>query len=199
MESGRTDRDLLLRISRGDTAALGVVLDLYWAQLVDYVTKMGVDRDTAEDVTQQAFVRLWERRVGLKLDGSLRGLLYKIARNLCIDMCRRRSARERAAKRALDEQRRIPLPIDFLLRGELRATLSRAVNALPKRRREVFILVRQHGLSHREVSEALDLAPQTVANHLSMALLDLRESLAPQMLRESEPFHRAETQSSCRA
>jgi DNA-directed RNA polymerase specialized sigma24 family protein len=43
----------------------------------------------------------------------------------------------------------------------------------------VFVLVRYHGLSHREVGEALDLAPQTVANHLGLALADLRVTLAP--------------------
>jgi RNA polymerase sigma-70 factor (ECF subfamily) len=62
---------------------------------------------------------------------------------------------------------------------ELGRIIARAVDALPPRRRDVFVLVRYHGLSYREAAQVLDLAPQTVANHLSMALANLRDSLAP--------------------
>jgi RNA polymerase sigma factor (sigma-70 family) len=78
---------------------------------------------------------------------------------------------------------------DRLVGGELRAIISRAIDALPKRRREVFVLVRYYGLTHREAAKVLDLAPQTVANHLGMALADLRLSLVrylPDYYRSSE-------------
>jgi RNA polymerase sigma-70 factor (ECF subfamily) len=178
MEPDRTDCNLVLRLRNGDAGALSVVMQLHWTQLVNYVAALGVDRDTAEDVGQQAFVRLWERRDVLSIEGSLRGLLYRIARNLCFDVSRQRKARDRAAKRSVDASSS-PTPHDRLVGGELRAIIEAAVNALPKRRREVFVLVRYHGLTHREVAETLELAPQTVANHLGMALADLRVSLAP--------------------
>jgi RNA polymerase sigma factor (sigma-70 family) len=62
---------------------------------------------------------------------------------------------------------------------EFRALIVMAVDSLPLRRRQVFTLVRHYGLSYRETAAVLDLSPQTVANHLSLALADLRESLAP--------------------
>ena len=175
------DPELLDRVCRGDKNAFEDVVDTYWGSLVEYVALLGADCDTAEDVTQQVFMRLWERRGYLKIDGSLRGLIYKIARNLYFDLCRRRSARRRAAMRASEEIPAYELPIDQPLRDEIREAIVIAVNSLPKRRREVFVLVRHHGLSHNEVSEALNLAPQTVANHLSLALANLRETLAAQV------------------
>ena len=180
MAEDTKDFSLLDRVCRGDTTAFEDVVDTHWGSLVEYVAQLGGDWDTAEDITQQVFVRLWERRGYLKLDGSLKGLIYRIARNLYFDLCRRRNARRRAARRASEENPSYQLPFDQPLRDELREAIAHAVNSLPKRRREVFVLVRHHGLSHNEVSEALNLAPQTVANHLSLALANLRETLAVQ-------------------
>ncbi|NIM52174.1 MAG: hypothetical protein GTN78_18750 [Gemmatimonadales bacterium] len=55
----------------------------------------------------------------------------------------------------------------------------------PQRRRDAFILVHHYGLSYRETAEVLDLSPQTVANHLTMALADLRKLLAPHFYDQS--------------
>ena len=172
------DRDLVLRIRKGDAEGLRVALDKYWTPLVHFVATLGADSDTAEDVAQQAFVRLWERREQLKLEGSLRGLLYRVARNLCFDGLRCSKARDRATKGA-NAVCELPTPYEHVVGGELRTIIENAINTLPQRRREVFLLVRYHGLSHREVEATLDLAPQTVANHLGMALADLRVLLAP--------------------
>ena len=178
MEPDRTDCKLVLRLRNCDADALDVVLKLHWAQLLTYLAALGLDRDTAEDVAQQTFVRLWERRDVLRLEGSLRGLLCRIARNLCFDIGRRRKAQEHAARQSAYDLPVRETPHDHLISGELRRIIEEAINALPKRRREVFVLVRYHGLSHRETARILDLAPQTVANHLGMALADLRISLA---------------------
>jgi RNA polymerase sigma-70 factor (ECF subfamily) len=178
MEPDRTDCKLVLRLRNGDADALDVVLKLHWAHLLTYLAALGLDRDTAEDVAQQTFVRVWERREVLRLEGSLRGLLCRVARNLCFDIGRRRKARDRAVRRSADESPVRETPHDQLISSELGRILQAAINALPKRRREVFVLVRYHGLSHRETARILDLAPQTVANHLGMALADLRVSLA---------------------
>jgi RNA polymerase sigma-70 factor (ECF subfamily) len=178
MKRDRSDQELFARIRKSDADALGILLDRYWARLVRYVATVLEPGDAAEDVAQEAFVRLWEHRRDLRPEESARAFLFRIARNAALDEHRRRQARERAASRAARPMA-IPTPEDNLANSELREAITLAINALPEKRREVFTLVRHHGLSHREVAEVMNLAPQTVANHLSMALADLRSALAP--------------------
>jgi len=172
-----SDLEVLERTRAGDPAALQIILDRYWASVARYAMTLLGDSDEAEDAAQECFVRLWERRESWALEGSLRGLLFRIVRNLAFDKRRRNRARERAT-RAAPAHPPPHTPEQHTETTELRLILERAIGALPQRRREVFVLVRCDGLSHREVAQLLGLSPQTVANHLSLALSDLREALA---------------------
>ncbi len=175
-----SDLALLSRIRRADSGALGILLERHWAPVVRYVLGLLDSRDAAEDVAQETFVRLWERREAWALEGSVRALLFRVARNLSLDELRRRSAQQRTARAA--HRTRLQLTPDETLESlELRSVIGRAVDSLPQRRRDVFILVHHHGLSYRETAEVLDLSPQTVANHLAMALADLRKLLMPHL------------------
>jgi len=185
LAGGATDLELLERTRAGDQAALATILDRYWAPVVRYAASLLDDADAAEDAAQECFVRLWEHREDWKLEGSLRGLLFQIVRNLAFDERRRTQARARAAH-AAPEAPPPRTPADQAETAELRALLATAVRALPERRREVFLLVRHQGLSHREVAQLLDLSPQTVANHLSLALADLRVALASARVRPGD-------------
>ena len=71
----------------------------------------------------------------------------------------------------------MPLPSQELAADELAAAAREAVAALPPKRQSVFRLVREEGLSYAEVAEVMHLSPQTVANHMSLAISDLRKAL----------------------
>jgi DNA-directed RNA polymerase specialized sigma24 family protein len=89
---------------------------------------------------------------------------------------------------------RLPTPDEHCAGAELDRAYARAVALLPERRREVYLLVRHHGLSHQEVAQALDLSSQTVANHMRLALIDLRRSLSAYLSNPpaDESHHREE-------
>lgn len=61
-------------VSAGDTQALRQLLELYWQPLVDYAFSFAGHVDTAEDIVQEAFVRVWQRRIGVAAEGSVRGM-----------------------------------------------------------------------------------------------------------------------------
>ena len=167
----------LERIRAGDVGALEELLRDAWGPLLRHLRCVADSADAAEDAAQEAFVRLWERRDRWQ-GGSARALLFRIGRNLALDAARRGRVRKRRWRDPLIGPPTPTTPEEELGRVEIRARVEAAFAALAPRRREVFELVRFAGLTYREVAEALELSPQTVANHMSFALRDLRAELA---------------------
>lgn len=161
----------------GDPQALEEILRELWTPLVRHLAGVTGSVDTAQDAAQEAFVRLWERRERWQA-GSLRALVYRIGRNVALDMVRRGRVRERWAREGDTGSETAPAPDNVLEHQELRWRVESALGRLAPRRREAFELVRFAGLTHQEVADVMDLSPQTVANHLSLALRDLRAELA---------------------
>ncbi|GLC24943.1 RNA polymerase sigma factor [Roseisolibacter agri] len=180
-----SDAWLLARLRAGDVDALEQLLRRYRAPLVAYAARVAGPVE-AEDVVQETFCRLWAWRATWRPEGSVRGLLYRVTRNLAISRRRRDAARERAARvvRVLgDADAPADAGADLAVeREELRRALARGVGALPPRRRTVFVLRCVHGLSYGEIAGLMDTSTQTVANQLSRALTTLRRSLAPSVL-----------------
>lgn len=176
------DPHLCTRLQDGDRSALDELLNREWAALVHYAEQFTRDPDDAEEVAQRAFIRLWRGRERLDPERSVRGLLYRTVRNLAIDLKRRRRTRQRGRKRLRHRASRRPAtPYDRLRERELRGAIDDVIAALSPRRREAFVLCRVHGLSHREAAEVMALAPQTVSNHVTAALLAIRKTLAPRL------------------
>ena len=176
------DRALTGRLRAGDEGALAELLDRHWRGLLRYAYGLLGDWDRAEDVTQGAYVRMWANRDRWG-DGSLRALLHTIVRNAAFDVLK--SPGHRAATRSLDELTTSGNPEAATELAELEAAVEGAVEALPARRREVFRLVRESGLSYAEVASVTKLSRQTVANHMSLALRDLRTMLRDHLPTES--------------
>lgn len=176
-----TDEELLLRLRGSDAGALDVVLRRYWGAVVAYQLRMLGSHDAAEDIAQRTFCQLWDRRTSWRDHGSLRGLLYRVARNFAVSEQRRTEAEARSHEVHLDTQAGIPTPLALLQDQQLRESLSAAIQELPRRRREAFVLRYIHELSYQEIAQVMGTSPQTVANQVSHALAALRHSLAGEL------------------
>jgi RNA polymerase sigma-70 factor (ECF subfamily) len=164
----------------GDPAAFEAFLDGLWHPIVRYVTRIVGSVDDAEDVAQEAFARVWEQRAGLRLSSSIRAYVYQIARNLALNEAKRHESRARMVTRLSTETPfTSATPAGELDRAEVREVVRAAIDALPARRREAFVLAHLHGLPYREVADVMEISPQSVANQISAALADLRLSLGP--------------------
>lgn len=186
------DKELLEQLSAGEVAALETLLARYWSPLTMFVARMTGSDEAAEDAVQEAFCRLWERRRSWRREGSVSGLLFRLARNIAISAHRHVRAEERAASAAgesLSTYHELPEMPD----EELRAALEHAIALLPPRRREVFLLRVVHDLSYKEIASIMGTSTQTVANQLSHALGSLRQALVAtaERRRPSSPTLRA--------
>jgi RNA polymerase sigma-70 factor, ECF subfamily len=173
------ERTLAARITAGDVGAFAGLLDRYWGPLVRFGQQVLGSEDAAEDLAQEAFMRLWVRRATLKADTSLRAYLYRLVHNLAVDELRKRKVRGGHGFLAQTEVPNPPTPSQVTEADELAEAAAKAIQTLPARRRDVFVLGHFHDLSYREIAEALDITPRTVANHMTLALRDLRHALRP--------------------
>lgn len=184
------ERDLLLmkRLCANDTSALDELLRLYWQPLVDFSERMLGSRDAAEDIGQQAFLRLWEGRMTWKIGGSVRAYLYRVARNLALNERKRQRVRLRWLEILGGEESHGPAtPEQIAAEDQLERDIHDALAALPARRREVFELVRFHQLSYKQVGAIMGISAQTVANQFSAALSGLRRALADHLGEHDRP------------
>jgi RNA polymerase sigma-70 factor, ECF subfamily len=177
MSSG-ADSALIERLRADDVAAFDAFMREHWSRLVYYLADRVRARELAEDLAQESLARLWQQRRKLDPAGSALSYLYQIARNLAVDELRKVQVR----RRFRDEQRRSAAvstltPLQLLEDREALEALRRALDALPERRREAFMLVRIQKLSIKEAAQVMGTAPQTLTNQVSSALADLRRSM----------------------
>lgn len=166
------------QIREGDPEALRLLLGSTWHPLVLYLATYLDSIEAAEDAAQEAFVRLWAHRERWT-SGSAKAVLFRIGRNLAFDVRRKVATRRRwEHSRPPDASPSPATPEEVLVETELMASFREAVESLPTRRREVFELIRLRGLSHGEAAEVLGLSYRTVANHLRMAMRDIKHMMA---------------------
>ncbi len=175
-----SDEEAIRGVRAGDPAVLRALMRRHTPTLERFAARMLGDEGDPQDVVQEAFIRLWTRRERWNPGGSLAALLFTLTRNAAVDELRR--CRYRPRRSPLTEASAAspgPSPFDDTWSGDLCRRAQDAVCALPPRRQEVFRLVREGGLTYSEVARFLELSPQTVANHMSLALADLRKALGP--------------------
>jgi len=167
-------------IKRGDRTAFRGFFDRYHAPLLRYLIHRNVDEEAAEDLVQNAFVHVWEKRAEIRPEGSLKGLLYRIAYTRALNHFRDTARFVNSEPEDVEPSQAHANPAEA---DEIRARIAEAVASLPERRRAVFELCMLEGFSYRETAETLNVSTKTVENQMGHALKAVRRLLQP--LRES--------------
>lgn len=168
----------LAALRRLDAAAIDVVFDAWSPRLNGFLLRLGASREQAEELVQEAFIRLVRHAPGLRDDTRIGAWLYTVTRNLW------RSHRRWAW---LDGTRLLELawsprggpstPAELASANEAQARLERAVAALPEVQREIFLLVVGEGLEPTEAAEVLGIRPDAARQRLARARRAVEEAL----------------------
>ena len=129
----------------------------------------------AQDVLQTTFLRIWEGRSSLDPSKNISSYLYAIARNLCIDMLRHRLYAQLLPVEHMECSHNEV--INQILGNDGAAYIQAVVDALPARRREIFLLSRVSNMTYRQIAEHLNISENTVDTQMKRALSFLREKL----------------------
>jgi RNA polymerase sigma-70 factor (ECF subfamily) len=181
MEPGheRTDEELMATVRAGNRTAFAEIYARHAPRVYAYLWRMLQDEALAEDLRQEAFIRLWQQRTKWSSRGSVAGYLVRVARNEALNAIEKgRVQRRWAVDQAGGPQATAPAPDTVLEQRHTVECVSAAIEALPDRAREVFSLKRDAGLSYREIGELLGISPKTVEAHMSKAYALLRSALS---------------------
>jgi RNA polymerase sigma-70 factor, ECF subfamily len=183
-----SDRALLARLCSGDERAFEAIFRVWYAPLVRFAHRIVADRSQAEEVVQDAMLAMWQKRERLHSHASAQAWLFRATRNRALNLVRHDAVVVREQPRLISSLRLAAsdgMPdVDLALaEAELQTAIDAAVEALPPRCREVFILSRRHGMRQSEIAAALGISIKTVEAQMTNALRALRARLRPWLLR----------------
>jgi len=172
------DLDLVKRLQQNEEEALTIIYKEYWEIMYMAAYNLVKDRSVCEDIVQEVFISLWQRREKLQIKTSLKSYLYTSTVYKVYDHF---SKNKKMLKDELfdnfENKIEASNPETKLMHEELIRHLDAIVDSLPDKCREVYKLSRENMLSNKEIAEQLNISQRTVEGHISKALKILKESL----------------------
>jgi RNA polymerase sigma-70 factor (ECF subfamily) len=199
LRADATDEELMIRFQRGDRPAFALLVRKHRTPLYNFALRHLGSGPTAEEVVQEAFVRVVQSATEFKHAARFSTWLYTIARNLCIDSMRKNALRrhpsldepdraqdggglslgERTADAGANVER-------AAVSVEIRERVLAAIDELPVEQREVFLMREVGGLPFKDIAEIVGVPENTVKSRMRYALERLQEALS-----EFEEYARA--------
>ncbi|EJF52932.1 RNA polymerase sigma-70 factor [Saprospira grandis DSM 2844] len=178
-----TDREILLleQLSMGQELALKAIFEQHYQSIYRIIYRMLQNKATAEDLSQEVFLKLWEKREKLNIRGPIGPYLRRMAVNEALGHLRKHKKyfiediedqHDLAAAPTADAEA-------VYAEKELKQALNKAIKSLPPRCRSVFVLSRFDGLSYKEIGESMNISVKTVENQMGKALKVMRKLLSP--------------------
>ncbi len=154
------------------------IFNQFEKEIYHYLVYKLSDKDLAEDLLQEVFLKLWEKFNTINSKKELKGYLYKTAKNLCLNHFRHQVVVRKHQENKSAELRYYVSPSELFEQQEGNRKLLQVINSLPEKTRITFLMSRADNLSYKEISERLKISVKTVENQIGSALKKLRELLS---------------------
>jgi RNA polymerase sigma-70 factor, ECF subfamily len=179
VENRSKDTQLLELVKNSDMGAFRSLFEQYQPILFRHVLYQTGEEESAHDIVQETFIRVWEHRKSIRPKLSFYAYLARISRNLVYDRAKHLKIRERSRAFAPNiELSEKDDPGEALNLNILQERLASVINNdLPERCREIFLLSRFDGKTHKEIACILNLSVRTIENQIAHALKVLRRKL----------------------
>lgn len=171
------EKTLVISLRQGSNEAFTTLYKCYWRQVYNFSRLYLTNKDVAEEVVQEVFVKVWESRDFIREEENFKGLLFIITRNLIFNQFRK-SLNEDFYKMtvlaAMEESYNMEEEIDA---HNLSEYVDQLIEELPPRRREIFNMSRKQHKSYREIAQELNISEKTVENQIGEALKYLKQNI----------------------
>ena len=169
---------LVAQLNEGNKEAFEQLFYMYYSRVFNLARRYYLSKENSEEITQQVFIIIWEKRNSIDRDQSFESYLLAIARNLVINYLKRKTYVQRYINYVFHNES----DSDFVTENivayqDLQNCLEYLINQLPPRRKQIFLLSRNSGLSYKDIAQELSLTESTVNTQITKALEFLREKL----------------------
>jgi RNA polymerase sigma-70 factor (family 1) len=172
-----TDEFLVERLSQSDRQAFEEIYLKYWEKLYSSVYKRVRNGEVAEEIVQDFFVYLWEKRNALVIHTSFEAYIHTAVRYQVLNYLQKELTRNNYKSTLITAERYSNDTLDQVYLNELNKIIEHEIGQLPDKCQHVFRLSRQENLTIKEIAERLSISTKTVENHLTKALKILRINL----------------------
>ena len=172
-----SDSQILEAIKRDDNGAYEMVFREYYRPMAAYAFRFLNNLPESENIIQEVFLRLWQKRREIMITSSLQNYLFRSVKNQCINYIEHEKIKTGYQDMVINHETNRVEYNEFFLEFGLKKKIETAIAALPEKRQEIFRLAREDGLKYREIADRLEISVKTVETQMTLALKQLRESL----------------------
>ncbi len=174
----KSDQMIFQSIKSGDEKALEMLFKEYYQPLCRYAMSYLEDPADAEEVVQNCFIKLWEKREKIDIQSSVKSYLYQIIRNACLNEIKHQKVKKSYGEMVSQQGEILSEASDqSTLKSELEEKIAIALQSLPQQCRLIFTMSRFEELKYQEIADQLNLSIKTVENQMGKALKLMRAQL----------------------
>lgn len=171
------EKDLFEEICNDNEKAFEQLFHNYYGHLCLFASGILKDEISAEEIVQDFFVKLWEKRKQLTIETSVKSYLFQSIKNLCLNFIQHNKTKLRYAQSVLSNLENIQNDEDYFTEIYLAEKIEESILSLPEKRKEIFRMSREDGLKYREIAEKLNISIKTVETQMGLAIKTLRNKL----------------------
>jgi RNA polymerase sigma-70 factor (ECF subfamily) len=170
--------DIVTALRNDDEKTIESLFRSHYDPMCNYAFTILKDKDDSEEVVQQVFIHLWERRHLMEINTSIQSYLFRSVRNACLNRIKHAKVRSVYAEEISAIAQNSEPADQISTQKELQKQIHSAIDSLPEQCRLVFKLSRFEELKYSEIAEQLGISVKTVENHMGKALRIMREKLS---------------------
>ena len=170
------ESEILLKMSHGDKTAFKQVFNTYYKSICLFIQKYIQDPDQSEDIAQDVFIKIWEKKINFLSPIALKAYLYQAAKNKALNVIEHEKVKKGYQDRVKTDLKSESFFYQNFIELETQRLIIETIEKLPPRAREVLSL-NLEGYKNKEIAERLGISVNTVKNHKATAYKFLKENL----------------------
>jgi RNA polymerase sigma-70 factor (ECF subfamily) len=175
------DADLIIwrKIRSGDATEFSILFKRYYTPLYQFAGRFVKDGPTAENIVQNVFVNLWIEREKRDIQTSLKAYLYQMVHNQCLNLLKQERKNISFEEKVLAYHKTTPSPEENAAEKELYLAVHKAIEKLPLRCRQIYLMKRYDQMKYTEIARILNISVNTVKTQMKRAFKSLLQELSP--------------------